>query len=79
MKGSVLGVNAEVLTLKTAEKLARIDRVLKYIDEKIKKSFEVDCGLSENRTDRLMTETVIELQIIESMLRGNEDARNKEN
>lgn len=78
MKGSVLGVNAEILTLKTAEKLARTDKVIKYIDDKIKKSFKADYGLSENRKDRLMTETIIELQIIESMLRGDEDARNKE-
>lgn len=71
-------MNAEILSMETAEKLQRIDKVIKYIDDKIEKSFKADWGLSENRADRLMTETVIELQIIQSMLRGNKDEENKE-
>lgn len=46
----------------------QLKRIKKYIENKTLKSFEVDFGLSENRSDRLMTETVTELQIIASMI-----------
>ena len=42
----------------------RINDLRDYIDTKIQKSRDVDWGLSDNRSDRLMTETVIELQLI---------------
>lgn len=64
MKGSVLGVNAEILTLKTAEKLARTDKVIKYIQEQLNNPF---CDERET------------LKIVLDMLLGENDARNKEN
>ena len=41
-----------------------------HIKDKVRKSFEVDWGISDKRSDRLMTETVVELQIIEEMARN---------
>ena len=63
-------MNGEVLSLQTAEKLQRIDKVIKYIEDRIEKSFKADFGISNCLADRLLTDTVIELQIIESMLKG---------
>lgn len=51
----------------------RIKDVLDYINDKIARSFKADYGLSDVRSDRLFTETVIELQIIADMLGGNEN------
>lgn len=51
----------------------RIKDVLDYINDKITRSFKADYGLSDIRSDRLFTETVIELQIIADMLGGNEN------
>lgn len=51
----------------------RIKDVLDYINGKITRSFKADYGLSDVRSDRLFTETVIELQIIADMLGGNEN------
>lgn len=51
----------------------RIKDVLDYINDKITRSFKADYGLSDVRSDRLFTETVIELQIIADMLGGNEN------
>lgn len=51
----------------------RIEDVLNYINDKITRSFKADYGLSDVRSDRLFTETVIELQIIADMLGGNEN------
>lgn len=46
-------------------------KALKYIEDKIQKSFNADWGLENSRrSDRLLTETVIELQIIEQILKG---------
>ena len=45
-----------------------LNEVRKYVKDKIKNSFEVDCGISNFRSDRLMTETVVELQLIEEMV-----------
>ena len=42
----------------------KIKDLRNYIDTKIQKSFDVDFGRSDKRSDRLMTETVIELQLI---------------
>ena len=47
--------------------------MLDYINDKITRSFKADYGLSDVRSDRLFTETVIELQIIADMLGGNEN------
>lgn len=41
-----------------------IKSLRQYIDTKIQKSFDVDFGRSDKLSDRLMTETVIELQLI---------------
>lgn len=51
----------------------RIKDVLDYINDKITRSFKADYGLSDVQSDRLFTETVIELQIIADMLGGNEN------
>lgn len=51
----------------------RIKDVLDYINDKITRSFKADYGLIDVRSDRLFTETVIELQIIADMLGGNEN------
>ena len=51
----------------------RIKDVLDYINDKITRSFKAAYGLSDVRSDRLFTETVIELQIIADMLGGNEN------
>ena len=45
-----------------------LNEVRKYVKDKIKKSFEVDCGISDKRSDRLFTETIVELQLIENIL-----------
>lgn len=46
-----------------------IDEVMKYIKEKISKSFNYDYGLdTSNPSDRLFTETLIELQYILKIL-----------
>lgn len=42
----------------------KVQSLRDYIDRKIEKSFDVDFGRSDNRADRLLTETVIELQLI---------------
>ena len=48
----------------------KIDRVIKYIQNKIQKSFEFDSGISpKNYKDRLFTETIVELQCIEEILK----------
>lgn len=48
----------------------KIERVIKYIQNKIRKSFEYDSGISpKNYKDRLFTETIVELQCIEEMLK----------
>ena len=46
----------------------QLTEVKNYIHNKIQKSMEYDMGINDNRSDRLFTETVIELQIIESMI-----------
>lgn len=44
-------------------------KAIKYIEDKIQKSFKSDYGLEPfERTDRLFTETVFELQTIEQIL-----------
>lgn len=49
----------------------KIDRVIKYIQNKIQKSFEFDSGISpKNYKDRLFTETIVELQCIEEILKN---------
>lgn len=48
----------------------KVERVIKYIQNKIRKSFEYDSGISpKNYKDRLFTETIVELQCIEEMLK----------
>lgn len=43
---------------------SKLIELREYIDTKIQKSFDYDFGRSDKRSDRLMTETVIELQLI---------------
>lgn len=45
-----------------------LNEVRKYVKDKIKNSFEVDCGINDKRSDRLFTETIVELQLIENIL-----------
>lgn len=47
---------------------AQLQEIKNYIHNKIQKSMEYDMGINDNRSDHLFTETVIELQIIESMI-----------
>ena len=44
--------------------IEKVKAVRDYIDKKIEKSFDVDFGRSGIISDRLMTETVIELQLV---------------
>lgn len=64
-----------VYALKFAVMQKQIDNLAKalrdieqHIKDKVRKSFEVDLGISDKLSDRLMTETVVELQIIEQMI-----------
>lgn len=51
----------------------RIKNAREYIKSKIERSFRVDWGLpGGDRSDRLFTETVVEMQIIDSILMGND-------
>ena len=50
-----------------------VKRVQEYIKEKIRKSFNYDYGISGKASDRLFTETVIEMQIISAMLDGDKN------
>lgn len=45
-----------------------LERIKQYIKDKVRKSFEVDWGISDKRSDRLFSETIVELQLIESMI-----------
>lgn len=42
--------------------------IKQHIKDKVRKSLEYDWGISSNRSDRLFTETVVELQLIEHMI-----------
>ena len=58
---------ATTLTFKIQTSGSTIDKIKdlrNYIDTKIQKSFDVDFGRSDTRADRLMTETIIELQLV---------------
>ncbi len=58
--------------MKSAEE--RIEAARTYIKDKIQKSFKADWGLpGGNTSDRLFTETVIEMQIIDSILLGERE------
>ena len=46
----------------------KLEDIEQHIKDKVRKSFEVDWGISDNRSDRLFTETIVELQIIERMI-----------
>lgn len=46
----------------------QLKRIKKHIEKKLLHNWEIDMGMSSDRSDRLMTETVIELQIIESLI-----------
>ena len=52
----VLGENHEVIE--------SIEELKCYINDKIKRSFDVDFGKSNALSDRLFTETIVELQLI---------------
>lgn len=45
-------------------RLHKVKEVRDYIDNKIQKSMKYDWGISGNRSDRMFTETVIELQLV---------------
>ena len=49
---------------------SKLKKVSEYTKDKIVKSWKYDYGISNNSEDRLFTETVIELQIINDMVRG---------
>ena len=61
-------MNAEILTMETASKLANIERVLNYIDKTLKSAYMT--SLQNGVKYRLSYDTVMELQTIESMLKG---------
>lgn len=42
--------------------------IKQYIKDRLRKSFEYEWGISDNRSDRLFTETIIELQLIDHMI-----------
>ena len=52
-------MKGEILDIETAKKLARLDKVIKYIDETIKK-------------EKLFAETIKELKTINKMLKGSD-------
>lgn len=49
-------------------KKQQLERIKQHIKDKVRKSFEVDWGISDKRSDRLFGETIVELQLIESMI-----------
>ena len=55
-------MKAEIISLKTAEKLANMDKALKYIDSKLRTAY----------TEKLSWGAVIELQSVENLLNGKE-------
>jgi len=55
-------MRGEILSIETAAKLNRIDVVLKYIDDNLRKAYT---------TYNLSGETVVILQNIEALLKGN--------
>lgn len=56
--------------LKNEERIYKdqLKRIKQHIERKTLKSFEVDMGMSNEMSNKLMTETVVELQVIESMI-----------
>lgn len=57
-------ISYEFQILKLNQRERDLLKLREYIDAKIQKSFDYDFGRSDKRSDRLMTETVIELQLI---------------
>jgi len=55
-------MNGEILTLETAQKLARIDITLKYIDDRLRKAYT---------TYNLTGDAVVMLQCVEALLKGD--------
>ena len=56
------------------------NKILDYIKDKIMKSFKADYGLEGGKSsDRLFTETVIELQLIEKMLKDEPEINRIDN
>ena len=60
----VLEDDEEVIFIRKDE----IEKIKDYIHDKLKRSLNYDLCLSNNRTDRLFTETTVELQKIEDMI-----------
>ena len=55
--------------LQKNEKLEKSMKDIKqHIKDKVRKSLEYDWGIGGRSSDRLFTETVVELQLIESMI-----------
>lgn len=50
------------------KELETLKKIKLYIREKIHNSFRYDWGLGGKASDRLFTETVVELQLIEQMI-----------
>ena len=60
--------NEDLDTEETCIHKETLKRIKQYIEKKNLNAWRVDVGMSSDRSDRLMTETVVELQIIESMI-----------
>lgn len=45
-----------------------LEKIKQHIKDKVRKSFEYDWGISSCMSDRLFSETIVELQLIESMI-----------
>ena len=53
----------EIITLETAEKLANLNKALKYIDKQLRGAYTIN---------KLSWESVVQLQSIENILKGKE-------
>ena len=62
-------MKVEILSMETAETLARVNKVLNYIDSTLKSAYMTT--LKNGVKYRLSYDAVMELQTIESMLKGN--------
>lgn len=61
-------MKAEIISLKTAEKLANMDKALIYIDKQLRGAYT---------TNKLSWGAVIELQSVENILKGKEPLKEK--
>ena len=61
-------INGEILTLETAEKLARVDQAIEYIQETLKQAFT---------TYKLSSDAVVQLEIIQNIILGDNNGSRK--